>query len=195
MNNYTLEIRVDSEDLQRLLNKNQSIVVVKKIGPTPVVWKSMNPYTVGSGGESVTTWSGDYGLYVSSAPIPPGTIITMMSSISLRPQYGYRFDGISFSEISGDSMGQNIYKAENACRDSLTFGLTQDGSVVSAEVVPTNHTVLFTPAETIQVFAQAYARVGQVLSSVPSDALTLDFTITQELRIKFDAGRGKFVKQ
>jgi hypothetical protein len=192
MPSYTLNIDIDSTDLQAIYAAGESVTIVKQspTGPS-VAWVAFLPFEA-----NTITWTDSYALYASNTGVQGGAVISQLSNVAASPGLKYPFSNGNFGPGVPDStLPPNTYETNNqmSAFSTLTFGLAQSVQVngtaqpnnpINAQTVPLNQTATFTPYDNITVFLQSQVQSSQVLTTVTSQNIQLSFggaTTTQTI--------------
>lgn len=201
MTTFNLEIQFDSAGLTTLQEAGQQVAIVKNVSPNTsnqVIWVSFAPEL-----DNTVTWTETYYVYGSNTQIQAGATIHTLSTFQGTDGDTYPFSGGQFHPGTND-LGQNQYGVKNADSNFqlLTAGLAQAAggtggtggnlSPLNATVVPFNDQGIYQPIEKVAVFAFASANNGLVISSVSSNALTVDLTTEPSQTIHYNSSNNTF---
>lgn len=199
MPSYTLNIDIDSSDLNPIYNAGELITITKQTSSgSAVAWVAFSPFE-----NNTVTWTDSYALYASNTSIQAGAVISQMSNVAATPGSLYPFANGAFGASSPDpTLPPNTYEISNGMPQfpQLTFGLAQGVQVngtgfpnnpINAQPVPASQTATFTPYDTISVFLMSQVQTSQVLTTVVSKSIQLTFGgSTTSQTISYDAQTG-----
>lgn len=200
MSKYKLNINILSTNVREINMAMQKITLVKSVGKgagTPVAWVTFSPFET-----NIITWETEYGVYASSTTVQNGAQIqrTSLVGTAVTGTLNPFEEGTFRSPISGGKA--NAYSIVNKFGKQFTFGLTQTvhvngeqfaGSPLNAVTALNQQTAIFEPVEKVAIFLEAQFNNGVVISDILSNGLTLDFTHTPELTIRYDESVGQFI--
>jgi hypothetical protein len=196
--NFNLEIQIDQQGVQQLQASGQQIGIVKETNPSqlPVVWAGFPPQAV-----SNVSWDDEYSVYASQTQIQPGAILQILSTARAQGGEIYPFNN-GFFQPGQPGLPSNEYGVRNEDQGlpQLSAGLAQTaGGSAGGRLSPTGvapalfqNVTPFTPSEILQVFASPQARSGEILQSVPPQALRVDFSSQSNQTIHFNDATGTF---
>lgn len=202
MPTYTLNIEFDAADLPTIYKAKEKVVLIKQTEPgNSLAWITFDPFT-----NNTVDWTDNYALYASKVSVEEGATIRRLANTTASPRKRYTFNqGAFLPPADAPQLSQGQYEVFNDYGEEpwLTFGLAQDVNVngtayvnspINAAVVPYKHTAKFTPFEKIKVYLGVNMQQSLVITSVASEALTLDFGASSiEQSIKYVASSGRFV--
>ncbi len=202
---YQINIFFDQASLEELYAEEGSIVLVKSVNTSssssnvPIAWiASRQPLMY-----NAIDWTDTYALYAASNKIMPGMIINAAVESPANLGSAYTFEASLQFAASGSSNAGTI-ALTNASSDLTSFGLMQSATVNGTSMSgPTNVSTvlsqmktLYTPTETVSLFISEMAESGQVLSSIPSNALTVTLSSTNPTaNVIYDRSTGTFIPQ
>lgn len=200
MTTFNLDIQFDNAGLTTLQKAGQQVAIVKSVGPSssPIVWVSFFPET-----DNNVQWTENYYVYGSNQQLKAGATILTTSHFQAVAGDRYPFSGGQFQPGSA-TLANNQYGVYNGDSNFplLTAGLAQVAggsggtagaiSPLNATVVPFNEPGIYTPIEEVQVFALAAANNGLVISTVASNALTVDLTQVTSQTIHYNSSNNTF---
>ncbi len=179
MTTFTLTIEFSAKDLKTIYEADEKVVLTKS-NNDPVTWIVFSPFE-----NNTITWSDDYQLFVSQSGVKVGGKISVQSSVNATAGKVYPFaEGFFGSPVDGAEPNDFSAKNNDADFDELTFGLSQTCSVNNADasykpmmalVVPRNQTVVFEPADVIEVFLQSEISESTVMGNVTGPKIKLTF--------------------
>jgi hypothetical protein len=183
MPNYSLNIDIDTTDLQTIYAANELVTIVKQSAAGPLVaWVAFPPFEA-----NTLTWTDSYALYASNTSVQGGAVINQLSNILAGPGLKYPFLNGDFGTATPDgALPPNTYETVNqmSAFPMLTFGLAQDIQLngkaqpnrpINAQAVPLNQTATFTPFDNITVFLQSQVQSSMMLTTVTSQSIPLQF--------------------
>ncbi|PRY36925.1 hypothetical protein [Umezawaea tangerina] len=204
---YTLQLLVDSADLEILKAAQQNIILAKPVGggSPNVAWLTVDPFP-----ENTIEWTESYGLYASTSSVESGARIRKVGSVPVAEDGNtYAFKATNtFSGPSSMPPVPNGTFAVNNVNDNplypyLTFGLTQSATVgpvpvenapISATVVPSNQSVAMTPLTSVWVWLEANLMSGTVITQVTSKRAIATFGDgVPSITLKYSRSKGFFV--
>lgn len=204
-----LELRIQAADLANIRAAQLRIVLARAASATApaVVWRSLDPFEI-----NTITWSEDtYGLYATTAPLWPGTWLSMVSRL-LDAQGGYYYAFTSGASFQGpywaSGIGAEKYGVLNAMPHAsypvLTFGLCQPATVngsptaaspASAQAVLAERLATFPRLPRVYVWLDDSLTSATAISGAGANAALVDLTNTPTPTLIFDPDLGRFVPE
>lgn len=203
MPSFTLNVEINSSDLQTILAANEQVAILKTpvITEQNVVWVAFRPFQ-----ENQVSWEDDFAVYASGSETRNGVVIKLMAEQPAEPQMLYPFkEGVFDPPVEAANIGSGEYGIRNQLFDypALTFGLAQaaqvNGTVIkyqplNAQTVLRGQEAVFTPEDSIAVALMARVESGFVISEVSGTPIVLKFGgDVVSITIKYDGTAGRFV--
>ncbi len=202
MSNYTLTVNFSNEDLNRIQNRGQKIIIARSSdGQRPdVVWLDFDPLSRNS-----IEWEEEYGIYTSSIDLRNDAIIeksvSVNAPVSSNQSYILESNGQIVSSPGG--IGGDSFTVENKAiqMKSIITGLFQEANI-NGQIIPNNivsakrmigsQSLSITPNKTVFILLGNYS-ANSYQSDLQNNALKLDFTRTNTITVEYKAQAGGFV--
>ncbi|MDP5277059.1 hypothetical protein [Chengkuizengella axinellae] len=183
-----LTVNFSKEDVQLVNCVNQRVIVLKQLpgSSADVAWLVFEAFE-----KNTVSWNPEYSVYASRSDIEAGAVIDKQSETGLLPggsQLNFKQGAFDFINKKGDPGTYNVNYIQAGLYDEqpITIGLAQpatvngnissDPKIISAGNVLFSDNIKMTPEEKITVFMQSQIQTGQVLSTITSQAITLEFS-------------------
>lgn len=174
MPSFSLTLEIETQDLKRIMDAGEQLVVVKAPGDgsgSQVAWVAFRPFQA-----NAVRWAPDYALY---ARRQTGEVVAILTTEFPTPSgVAYKL-GASGFQPTAESLypPPGTYRAFNELDDdpTLEFGLVQEVDVngttgrerIDAQIIPVHQLADFTPDETVIVWLQSNVAVGDVVPIPP----------------------------
>lgn len=201
---YSIDVHIPPSTLSQLYDRGETLVFVRHVSTVPpypalpVAWIAFQPYE-----SNRVAWGGRVRLFATTVEARAGAAIPLTCTTPLlEAGSAYEFGRGGFAKTFAPSELPNSYLLVNRKPEPWTFGLAQEIHVESAGMLQpiTAITIrpearaIFSPAETVTLFAGKGVRRGDVLERIPPGALTVALTASHPTAtVVFDERTGRFV--
>jgi hypothetical protein len=201
MLSYTLNIAFEKEDVRKINQIGERIILVKQTNPASnqnqVAWVAFDPFE-----NNTVNWHEIYYVYSSTNELKSGATIKKASYEDAGNGSVYNFRNNVFSLDPNLRVDTDTFGIYNATTNDLSFGLAQNVTVNNSfySAAPINATTVlagqyanFTPMTQVSVFLQKYTTDGFVLEKLYSNNYLAMFgTGVNEISVIYR--NGNFIK-
>jgi hypothetical protein len=177
MLSYTLNIAFEKEDVRKINQIGERVILIKQTNPASsqnqVAWVAFDPFE-----NNVVNWNEIYYVYASTNELQSGARIKKASYEDAGNGSVYNFKNNVFSLDPNLLVDPDTFGIYNATGNDLSFGLAQNVTVnnsfftaapINATTVLAGQNVNFTPLTQVSVFLQKNTTDGLVLAKVFSN--------------------------
>lgn len=150
---------------------------------TAIAWLAFSPFE-----KNTVSWGGDLGLYATTTPLDPGSVLAINSHTAeqnpIQLGFVYTFANNVFTSAAGTGDAYVVDNQESQQQGAFSFGLLSTATVNSSpstgplDALPmlSNQDGFFYPPTAVYIFLSSASQNGTVLPVIPSGALELDLT-------------------